>query len=261
MVKPKSQPLSFSNSLWLITVLGLLSVMLVMFVTDHRATSRTMGAGSSSGPNPSLIARGMVQNPNLTPGDVLTTDRNQICTSGYTKTVRNVPSSLKRQVYQSYGIRTHKPGDYEIDHLISLELGGSNSVRNLWPESFVSAPLNAHVVELIPSGDALAPQPLTPSELTSRELSALEALDQTLRGNADFIGRYPNSKLVRIDSMRLLPESTSGRYYLRYSSDVGMVEFWGHVSRQARFDLKRGILSVAPSPDASPVSSGSTARV
>lgn len=27
------------------------------------------------------------------------------------------------------------PGSYEVDHLISLELGGSNSPRNLWPEA------------------------------------------------------------------------------------------------------------------------------
>ena len=149
MVKPKSQALSFSNSLWLITVLGLLTVMLVMFVTDHRATPRTVGASSSVGPNPNLVAQGFVQNSSLTPGDVLTTDRNQICTPGYTKTVRNVPSSLKHQVYLAYGIPTHKPGDYEIDHLIPLELGGSNSMRNLWPQSFKSKPLNAHVKDEI----------------------------------------------------------------------------------------------------------------
>ena len=28
---------------------------------------------------------------------------------------------------------------------ISLELGGSNSVRNLWPQSYQTAPRNAHV--------------------------------------------------------------------------------------------------------------------
>ena len=94
-------------------------------------------------------------------------------------------------------------------------------------------------VELIPSGDALTLQ-----KLTSRELWALEALDKTLRAFPDFAAKYLNAKLVRIDSMRLLPESTPGRYYLRYSSDAGMVEFWGHISRQARFDLKRSILSI-----------------
>lgn len=151
MVKPKSKrseqtALSLSSSLWLITVLGLLAVMIVMFVLDHRDSPRKVsGANSGVGPDRELIALGMIQNPSLTPGDVLTTDRNQICTPGYTKTVRNVPSSLKQEVYREYGIATHKPGDYEVDHLISLELGGSNSVRNLWPESYVSKPLNAHV--------------------------------------------------------------------------------------------------------------------
>jgi hypothetical protein len=96
-------------------------------------------------------------------------------------------------------------------------------------------------VELIPSADALAPQALTP-----RELWALETLDTSLRAFTDFAVQYPNAKLVRVDSMRLLLESTSGRYYLRYSSDAGMVEFWGHVSRQARLDVKRGIISIVP---------------
>jgi hypothetical protein len=39
----------------------------------------------------------------------------------------------------------HSPGDYEIDHLISLELGGSNSIKNLWPESHRTSPWNAQV--------------------------------------------------------------------------------------------------------------------
>lgn len=83
--------------------------------------------------------------PVRTPGDVLTTDPAIICTPGYTQTVRNVPQSLKEQVYREYGIKSREKGEYEIDHLISLELGGSNSVRNLWPESYQTQPLNAHV--------------------------------------------------------------------------------------------------------------------
>lgn len=81
----------------------------------------------------------------LSPGDVLTSDPKIICVSGYTKTVRNVPQSLKEQVYRSYGITSRESGEYEIDHIISLELGGSNSIRNLYPESFKTQPLNAHV--------------------------------------------------------------------------------------------------------------------
>jgi len=86
----------------------------------------------------------IVPDPAKTPGDVLTTDKDTICTKGYTKTVRNVPEFLKGQIYRSYGITEHKAKEYEIDHLISLELGGSNSARNLWPESYETQPLNAH---------------------------------------------------------------------------------------------------------------------
>lgn len=95
------------------------------------------------------VPAGSLPNPALTPGAVLTTDSAVICVPGYTQTVRNVPSSLKAQVYKSYGITSRQPGEYEVDHLISLELGGSNSIRNLWPESYVTHPLNAHVKDAL----------------------------------------------------------------------------------------------------------------
>jgi hypothetical protein len=60
--------------------------------------------------------------------------KDQICTPGYSKQVRNVPDSVKNEVYAEYGITQHQPGEFEVDHLISLELGGSNDIANLWPE-------------------------------------------------------------------------------------------------------------------------------
>ena len=87
----------------------------------------------------------ILPDPKLSPGDVLTSDPKIVCVSGYTKTVRNVPQALKEQVYREYGISGRQSGEYEIDHLISLELGGSNSIRNLFPESYKTMPLNAHV--------------------------------------------------------------------------------------------------------------------
>ena len=86
----------------------------------------------------------IVPDPAKTPGDVLTTDSDTICAKGYTKTVRDVPEPLKNQIYNSYGVLERQPGEYEIDHLVSLELGGSNSARNLWPQSYETKPLNAH---------------------------------------------------------------------------------------------------------------------
>jgi hypothetical protein len=60
----------------------------------------------------------------------------QICVPGYAKSVRDVSVSEKTQVYAGYGLAyPQAPGAYEVDHLISLELGGSNDIANLWPEA------------------------------------------------------------------------------------------------------------------------------
>jgi hypothetical protein len=70
-----------------------------------------------------------------TPGAILPeATADQICQSGYSSKVRNVPDSVKQEVYAEYGITSHAPGQYEVDHHISLELGGSNDIANLWPE-------------------------------------------------------------------------------------------------------------------------------
>jgi hypothetical protein len=59
-----------------------------------------------------------------------------ICAPGYSSRVRNVPESEKAAIYAEYGIpRTHYGRDYEIDHIVSLELGGSNDPANLYPEA------------------------------------------------------------------------------------------------------------------------------
>ncbi len=70
------------------------------------------------------------------PGAVLTTDTSVICVSGYTKTVRNVPISEKEKVFAEYDIPWSLHSGYEVDHIISLELGGSNDISNLFPESY-----------------------------------------------------------------------------------------------------------------------------
>ena len=70
-----------------------------------------------------------------TPGAIFAdATTSQICQSGYASSVRNVPTSEKDQVYAEYGITSHYTGQYEVDHLVSLELGGSNDIANLWPE-------------------------------------------------------------------------------------------------------------------------------
>jgi len=80
--------------------------------------------------------RGRLPDPNCTPGARYSrATRAKVCRSGYSHAVRNVSQATKDAVYSSYGITRHFDcADGEVDHLVSLELGGSNSRANLFPE-------------------------------------------------------------------------------------------------------------------------------
>jgi len=71
----------------------------------------------------------------LTPGVALSVTRAQICLSGYAGGARDVSDTEKADVYARYDV-AWVPYAHEVDHLISLELGGSNVIRNLWPEPY-----------------------------------------------------------------------------------------------------------------------------
>lgn len=101
---------------------------------------------------PAFAAELLVPNANLTPGAINSeATKELICVKGYTSgndahgvSVRNVSEITKKKVFAEYGIDS-KTDKFEIDHLISLELGGSNDIKNLWPESYTTTPLNARV--------------------------------------------------------------------------------------------------------------------
>jgi hypothetical protein len=114
---------------WLRTSLALFGLALV---------GATAGAGHGAA---GCHAKGGLQDSACTPGarfaGVTAAD---VCRPGYAGSVRNVPESMKRAVYARYGIAgSHHGSAFEVDHLISLELGGSNVIENLWPEA--AAPL------------------------------------------------------------------------------------------------------------------------
>ncbi len=74
-------------------------------------------------------------NPDVTPATIGQT----ICRPGWVATVRpptSYTSPLKRFMIGVYGdYAGTAPAGYELDHLVSLELGGApRDVRNLWPE-------------------------------------------------------------------------------------------------------------------------------
>lgn len=73
-------------------------------------------------------------------------DRTQICTVGNAGRHRAVNYKIRDRVYLSYGIpRGQRKGLYRIDHLIPLELGGSNRPSNLWPQPYSDSKLKDRV--------------------------------------------------------------------------------------------------------------------
>ena len=84
-----------------------------------------------AGPEPDPSCTPGAIDPAVTQADIATT----ICHSGYTATVRppeSETSRLKSELYKAYGITAGTVS--ELDHLVPLELGGANDVKNLWPE-------------------------------------------------------------------------------------------------------------------------------
>lgn len=93
-----------------------------------------------------VAAPPLLPNHKLTPGVATNLTADQLCAKSFhTRDERFVTEKTKQLVYKEYGIASHKPHEYEVDHLISLELGGSNDIHNLWPQSYVTQPWNAHV--------------------------------------------------------------------------------------------------------------------
>jgi hypothetical protein len=87
------------------------------------------------------LARNALPDLACTPGALVPgVTMSQICRPGYAATARKVTQSRKDQVYAEYGVAHHFPGQFEVDHLVSLELGGSNDLANLWPEAASPSP-------------------------------------------------------------------------------------------------------------------------
>jgi hypothetical protein len=133
-------------TLWLVIVLiVVLAAGLAYWATFRRVEPVETGAAGPARTLPAAADLSFLPNPARTPGATLPVTPADLCVPGYSRKVRHVPEEVKQSAYRAYGIAQHAPGEYEVDHLVSLELGGSNAVRNLWPQSYYTEPWNAHV--------------------------------------------------------------------------------------------------------------------
>ena len=90
----------------------------------------------------------------LTPGATRDVPVPVLCAGGVDE-ARPIPSNMRAQVLRAYRME-HVPADeFELDYLITPELGGATAAANLWPERYGSHAWNARVKDqletLLPS--------------------------------------------------------------------------------------------------------------
>jgi hypothetical protein len=81
----------------------------------------------------------LVPNPKLTPGRVAKTEKDR----------GGVTLKLEQKVFARYRLPWTLRGEYKIDHLIPPELGGADTIDNLWPQRVRTKPYGADRKELL----------------------------------------------------------------------------------------------------------------
>jgi len=88
---------------------------------------------------------GNLPNAQVTPGAVLPVTREQVCSENYVATVPPPSDRTMADAYAAYGVLGSPPGMFTLDHLVPVALGGSNDIKNLWPQPVSAEPWNARV--------------------------------------------------------------------------------------------------------------------
>ena len=78
-------------------------------------------------------------NPKLTPGRIARSEKDR----------RGVTLAMEQKVFARYRLPWTRRAEFKIDHLIPLELGGADTLDNLWPQSVRMRPYGADRKELL----------------------------------------------------------------------------------------------------------------
>jgi hypothetical protein len=125
----QARSLAYLSALTLVVALG--AGMLFRHAIAHR-TSLSEDAG-------------LLPNPSLTPGAVRPVAMGDICSMDHEEVVRPVSATVQQRVFNEYGLQGARFENYEVDYLITPGLGGSDDIRNLWPQPRYNTAWNSFV--------------------------------------------------------------------------------------------------------------------
>jgi hypothetical protein len=99
--------------------------------------------GKSSG-SIAQVEAAPLPKPGITPGSALNIP-DEICFVDRKEDEAAIPVAERKEVFREYGMDYRHAGDYEVDHLITPALGGTDDIRNLWPEPHGDTEWNSYV--------------------------------------------------------------------------------------------------------------------
>lgn len=108
-----------------------------------------------------LLALGALPEARLTPGAVSTLTTAELCRGE--RPSRVVTESVKRSVLRAYRMEHVAEDAYELDALITPELGGSTDPANLWPQPYGAPRWNAHIKDQL---EELLPKMVCAGQIT-----------------------------------------------------------------------------------------------
>src|SRR5262245_57704528 len=88
------------------------------------------------GHGPPVAQLGALPVPSLTPGATWAVTSGELCAG--TRHTRPISAEMRREVLAAYRVGGTPENQYELDYLITPELGGATDARNLWPQAYAS---------------------------------------------------------------------------------------------------------------------------
>jgi hypothetical protein len=90
------------------------------------------------------VERDALPNASLTPGATWNVTAAELC-ADKAREDRQISAAVRQEVLREYGMESVPFEEYELDYLITPELGGAPEARNLWPQRYAARAWNAHV--------------------------------------------------------------------------------------------------------------------
>ncbi len=123
------------------------------------------------------VPSGALPKPALTPGAVTQLTTAELCNG--VRPSRLVTEDVRQQVLRAYGMERVSAAAYELDALVTPELGGSTDPANLWPQRYHSPVWNARVKDEL--------ERLLPEMVCRQEITLAQAQQEIA---TDWIGAY-----------------------------------------------------------------------